>query len=61
MTITVTDQFVTAISRPKIGFLITAVGSAIKKYVKNPTLMATIQRFGLQENKEVKQLGIPSP
>jgi hypothetical protein len=58
---TVTDQLVTPISRPKIGFFITAVGSAIKRKVRNPTLMATIQRFLLQENKDVKQLGIFSP
>ena len=31
MTITVTDQFVTAIYRPNIGFATTAVGKAITK------------------------------
>lgn len=58
---TITDHSVTAISRPKIGFLMTAVGSAIKKYVDVPTAAATIQRFRLQESREVKQLGTFSP
>ena len=61
ITITVTDQLVTAISRPKIGFSTTAVGNAITKYVRTPTLIATTHLLVLQVSSEVKQLGTFSP
>jgi hypothetical protein len=57
-TSTGTDQLITPIARPKIGFAITAVGSPIKKNVAMATLTAVIQRLAGHNRMALRQLGL---